>query len=267
MSSSRPYRARTAPADFAPHPGRPGKPSALSPDQRQVIGDRLGRHPELRGDPRSIEDGAAAPVELDDAAVRADALAEVLVGGADDHLIHLRIGGRHRRGCGQRVVGLELHHRPHGHPRGRQSVLQDRELALQVRVDALARLVGRPQLVSKRLDDVVGGDADVRGPLLEQRQHRAHHAPGGPHLLPVAVHVPRHGEEVAKQLVGAVDQVDVHRPTTRRTGEGPAAPALRRQRRGSPGGGSAGPGRAPRRRGRPTSRRGRRGTGTAPGSP
>ena len=49
----------------------------------------------------------------------------------------------------------------------------------------------------------------------------------------------------------------------RRTGEGPAAPARRRRRPGSPGGGSAGPGRAPRRRGRPTSHPGRRGTGTA----
>jgi len=44
----------------------------------------------------------------------------------------------------------------------------------------------------------------------EQAEQRRQHAARGPHLLPGARHVRRHGEEVAEQLVGPVDQVDSH---------------------------------------------------------
>ena len=76
----------------------------------------------------------------------------------------------------QRVVGLELDHRPHRDAERRERVLEQRELREQLGVHALARLVAEPEVVAERLDDVVGGHADVRRPLLEHPEHRAEHA-------------------------------------------------------------------------------------------
>ena len=85
----------------------------------------------------------------------------------------------------------------------------------QKRVHARARLVPRPQLIAERLDDVVGRHADVAGAALDHAEHGAHDPPGCGHLTPAAVDVRRQGEEVAKQLVGAVYEIDVHPSTTR----------------------------------------------------
>ena len=44
---------------------------------------------------------------------------------------------------------------------------------------------------------------------------RTEHAARGPNLLPIAVGCGWHREEVAEELVGAVDQVNVHRAAIR----------------------------------------------------
>ena len=85
-------------------------------------------------------------------------------------------------------------------------------------------LVAGPQVVAERLDDVVGGDADVGGAVLEQLEHRAGDPAGRRHLPAVVGEVGRQGEVVAEQLVGAVDEVDVHRPH-RGTDGRPSLPA------------------------------------------
>ena len=113
-------------------------------------------------------------------------------------------------GGGQRVVGLELDHGPDHDAGGGERLLQRMELRHQRAVDALAGLVARPELVAERLDDVVGGDADVGGAALDHPEHGVHHAArrgerrlgarGG--ALPAV--------EMPEQLVGAVDQVDDH---------------------------------------------------------
>ena len=87
------------------------------------------------------------------------------------------------------VVGLLVDHRPDRHAEGAQAVLQERELGQELRRHPLARLVPRVQVVAERLDHVVGGDAQVRRTLLQHHQHRAHHAPCGRHLHPVAIEV------------------------------------------------------------------------------
>ena len=107
-------------------PGQSGKPVGGVTDQREPIGDRLGRDAELVADAVGVEQNVAAPVELHDLA--ADALAEVLVGCADDHLLDALVGGRDRGRARERVVGLVLDHRPHRDAERGQRVLEQREL-------------------------------------------------------------------------------------------------------------------------------------------
>ena len=102
-----------------------------------------------------------APIQLDDARA-ADALREILVGRADQHALDARVRGGRCRRRRQRIVGLELDHRPDGDAERRQRLFEQRELREEVGVDALAGLVAGPQIVAERLDHVVGRDADVR---------------------------------------------------------------------------------------------------------
>ena len=84
------------------------------------------------------------------------------------------------------------------------------ELREQRRLDAFAGLVVRPEFVAKRFDDVVGGDADMRGALLEHLQHRLQYTDHGAVGLVLALVEAAQPIEVPVQLVGAVDDVDDH---------------------------------------------------------
>ena len=50
------------------------------------------------------------------------------------------------------------------------------ELCPERGLDALAGLVARPEAIAERLDDVIGGDADVGRAALEHLHHGAEHA-------------------------------------------------------------------------------------------
>ena len=78
---------------------------------------------------------ARAPVQLHDARA-AHALRQILVGRADDHALDRadRRGRRRRRR--QRIVGLELHHRPDDDAERRQRLFEQRKLREQVGLDA-----------------------------------------------------------------------------------------------------------------------------------
>ncbi len=115
---------------------------------------------------RLVSQLARATIELDDA-VAPHALRQVLVRRAHDDLIGARIGGGHDRGRGQRVVGLELDHGPDDHAERAQRLLHRLELGVEQRVQALARLVARPERVAKRFDDVVRGHAQMRDAAFE----------------------------------------------------------------------------------------------------
>ena len=65
--------------------------------------------------------------------------------------------------------------------------------------------------VAERLDDVIGGDADVRRPAVDHPEDRRHDAADRAHLTPVLVARRGHRVEVPEQFVGAVDQVNLHR--------------------------------------------------------
>ena len=72
------------------------------------------------------------------------------------HALHRRIRrGLHRRRR-QRIVRFELHHRPDRHAERLQRVFEQLKLREEVRLDAGAGLVRRPQAVAERLDDVIG---------------------------------------------------------------------------------------------------------------
>ena len=111
----------------------------------------------------------------------------------------------------ERIVGLELDHRPDDDAHRGERVLERMELREQRRLDALAGLVAGPEVVAKRLDDVVGGDADVR-----RAAARASRAPSAarrrtaPQRPVGALGEAAQAVEVAEQLVGAVDEVDDH---------------------------------------------------------
>ena len=143
--------------------------------------------------------------------VAAHALREVLVGRADDHAFDARIGGRGRGRGGERVVGFEFDHRPHDDPLGRERLFEQRKLREQRGFDALAGFVAGPESVAERLDDVIGRDADVRRAVAHQAAHRGEDAAHGRDLAAFGVARRRQREEVAKQFVGAVDEVNVHR--------------------------------------------------------
>ena len=69
---------------------------------------------------------------------------------------------------GDRVVRLELDHRPDDEPERPDRVLDDRELVQQLGRHPERRLVAREHVVPERLDDVVRGAADVGRALLAE---------------------------------------------------------------------------------------------------
>ena len=124
---------------MAPQPGRPGEAVGAVADEREVVRDRG------RGDAEALLDGggvaslALAAVELDDLA--ADALRQVLVRRRDHDAAHRGVLGGPHGGGRERVVSLEVDHRPDAHAERLQPVLKRRELPGEGRVDALAGLV------------------------------------------------------------------------------------------------------------------------------
>ncbi len=145
--------------------------------------------------------------------VAANALAEVLVRREDDDLLEGRIVVEHGCRAAKGVVGLEFDHRPHLHAHGGESLVEHRELGQQDRVDAFSRLVARPEVVAERLDDLVGGHADVGGPLFEEVVHRPQDPAGGTVGTGLRARLLGQAEVVAEQLVCPVDEMCLHAAT------------------------------------------------------
>jgi hypothetical protein len=133
------------------------------------------------------------------------ALGEVLVRCADDHVFDTRIPscGHCRRS--ERVVGLELHHRPHDYASRRENVFEQGELCQQVGLDAFAGFVVWPQSIAKRFDNVIGRDGDVRGAALHHAQNREENTSDRGDLPSIGIAGGRQRVVVPEQLVCAVD--------------------------------------------------------------
>ncbi len=176
-------------------------------DQRQKVWNQRRLDAELLAHARGIANRLGLAVDLHDA-VAFDALREVLVRSPDADLLHPSILGGKMRCGGQRIVGLQVDHRPDGDAHRPERVLQRVELRQQSRLDAVAGLVARPQAVAERLDDVVGGDAQVRLAALDELQHALQHANHGTEAPILSLVESALAIEVAEQLVRAVDQMN-----------------------------------------------------------
>src|SRR4029079_4418709 len=128
----------------------------------------------------------------------------------DTDLLDSGVSRREMRGGGESVVSLQLHHRPGGHAHLRNGPLEWMKLLPEGRFDPVARLVATPKLISERLDDMVGRDADVRGAGLQHLEYRAEHPEDSPHWRILPLIEPAGAIEVAKKLVRAVDEMDDH---------------------------------------------------------
>ena len=208
MSSMWTYLASTSAALFEPQPARPGEAVGGVAHQPEVVGDRLRSDPELRADPVGIDDLALATVVLHHPPAD-DALAEVLVGGDDQHLLDPLVGIGERGRGRQRVVGLVFDHRPDDEAGGGEGPLHHRDLFEDLRVHPGAGLVPGPEIVAEALDHVIGRHPDVRRTFLDERERRRDHS--GRRRVRVAVGVPGgHPEVLTKEFVGPVDQMDTH---------------------------------------------------------
>jgi hypothetical protein len=135
-------------------------------------------------------------------------LGKVLVGSANDNLLGARVfQGQRCRSC-EGVVGFKLHHWPHNNARCGEDIFKDRKLRKKVRFDPFTGLVTCPELVPKRLDHVVGGNADVRDAFAHHAQHRRKHAAHRPYFASLRIARLWHRKVVPKQLVRTVNQVD-----------------------------------------------------------
>ena len=95
-------------------------------------------------------------------------------------------------------------------PSALKRLLEQEELRQQLRLDPLAGLVAGPQPVAERFDDVIRRDGDVSGAAVHHAEDGTNHATDRGDLR--AARIPGRGQRVvvAEQLVGAVDEVNVH---------------------------------------------------------
>ena len=89
-------------------------------------------------------------------------------------------------------------------------LLERMKLRPQRRIDAVAGLVAGPELVTERLDDMVGGNAKMRGALLDHLQDGVEHARDGREGLVLSLVESAQAIEMAEELVGAVDEMNDH---------------------------------------------------------
>src|SRR5207237_5140048 len=146
---------------------------------------------------------AFTAIELHDA-LAIDALAQILIGRADDHLFDARDPRGARRGRRERVIRLELLHRPDPDAHLTQCVLERMKLRQQLRFYALARFVSGPEVVAERLDDVIGRDAEVGCATLEHAQDRAQYPHDGRDLVAIAALLPPRRHAMADQLASDI---------------------------------------------------------------
>ena len=131
MPSSEPKAARSVDAATAPKPGRPGNPSAASPTRASQSGIAAGATPHFARTPASSKTRSRRRSRRTTRSPRTH-LGEVLVGRADEDLLDARVGREAERCRRQRVVRLELDHRPERDPERDDRLLRHGELGQEV---------------------------------------------------------------------------------------------------------------------------------------
>ena len=194
--------------------GKPGNAIGVVPDERQQIWDRFRLHSAAVEQRLLVDHALADHVHLHDV-VRLQALPQVLVRREDADLVDL--SSESRRCRGERVIGLELAHRPDHRSDGTGGLLGGVELRPQLGRHAFVRLVLREEIVAKRSDRVVEGHRQV-GDLLrrvgQQREQRLRHAQRRLQRLLRPLRI-----VCAEELEGTVHQVQAHgRSISQRSG-------------------------------------------------
>ena len=114
------------------------------------------------------------------------------------------------RGRSERIIGFELDHRPDDNAHPHERLLEGMELREQRGLDAGAGLVVRPKPIAKRLDHVVGGDAEIRVAVLQHLENGLQHADHGPIGTVHAFGEPTQSVEVTEEFVSAVNKMNYH---------------------------------------------------------
>ena len=138
------------------------------------------------------------------------ALRQILIGRPDGDFLDLLVLRRDMRGRSERIIGFELDHRPDDNAHRRERLLERMELREQRGLDAGAGLVVRPKPIAKRLDHVVGGDAEVRVAALDHLEHGLQHTDDSAVRTVLAFGKPAQAVEVTEELVGTVDEMTQH---------------------------------------------------------
>ena len=164
-----------------------------------------GLDAELFAYPSRIANRFAPAVDLHHART-SHALRQIFVGRPDGDFLDLLVLRREMRGRSERIIGFELDHRPDDNAHRRERLLERMELREQRGLDAGAGLVVRPKPIAKRLDHVVGGDAEVGVAVLDHLEHGLQHADDGAVRAVFAFGEPAQAVEVTEEFVSAVEQ-------------------------------------------------------------
>ena len=90
-------------------------------------------------------------------------IAPDLVGRPDRDAFDFLVFRREMRRRSERIIGFQLDHRPDDNAHRRECLFERMELREQRGLDPVAGLLIRPQPIAKRLDHMIGRDAEVRG--------------------------------------------------------------------------------------------------------
>ncbi len=185
-----------------------GKAVGTVADERQPIGDGGRRHAELVDHRGPIDEGPFATVVPHDSVFLVE-LAQVLVGRHHHDLVDLAGPATCRRR--QRIVRLVVIHRPNRDPERGDPPFREEELVEELLIDPGAGLVLGVDGIAEGFDDGVEGGRDMGDAGLgNEAQHRGHDASDRPDLPAVGRQALWGTEVGTEQLVGAIDQVQLH---------------------------------------------------------
>src|SRR6185503_4678795 len=179
-------------------------------NQSEIVRNKLRRHTKLCSHGFRATNRTTAPINLYHTLID-DALRQIFVRGPNANLLHSLVLCGEVRGSGERIVCLELNLGPHNHAHRDERFFEWSKLCLQCRFDACAGFVTRPQIVTKRFDDVVRGHTNMRRAVLEQLRHRRQHTRYGAERRISLLKAP-YAVEVSKEFVCAVQQMNDHCP-------------------------------------------------------
>src|SRR5581483_4236297 len=181
-------------------------------DQREIIGNELWRDAELFDHTCFVTNDVAPLINLHDSIID-DALGEIFVRRPDADLFDLLIFCGEMCGCCQRIVRFEFDRWPNDNSHCSERVFEWMKLREQSAIDSHAGFVARPKIVPERFDDVIGGDTDVRRAVLKHLDNHAEDAVDSAERRISFVETTQ-TVELAKQFVGAVDEMNDHEVRT-----------------------------------------------------